>query len=57
MVDEQEPIFEIATPAFTDIDLNGTPIYLEMHYKNEVPFLIGLEGAIRHPQAKQYIAG
>ncbi|MEZ5032497.1 MAG: hypothetical protein R2787_13965 [Saprospiraceae bacterium] len=58
VVDEQEPIFEIATPAFTDIDLNGTPIYLEMHYKNEVPFLIGLEGSNPTiPQAKQYIAG
>lgn len=58
LVDEQEPIFEVSTPAFTDIALNGTPIYLEMHYKNEVPFLIGLEGSNPTvPQAKQYIAG
>lgn len=58
LVDEQEPVFEVSTPAFTDIDLNGTPIYLEMHYKNEVPFLIGLEGSNPTvPQAKQYIAG
>ncbi len=57
-VDETEPIFEVATPAFTDIPLNNTPIYLEMHYKTEIPFLIGLEGSSPLvPNAKQYIAG
>lgn len=57
-VDEAEPIFEVATPAFTDIPLNNTPIYLEMHYKTEIPFLIGLEGSSPSvPNAKQYIAG
>ncbi len=57
-VDEAEPIFEVATPAFTDIPLNNTPIYLEMHYKTEIPFLIGLEGSSPTiPKAKQYIAG
>ncbi|MCF8237438.1 MAG: hypothetical protein K9I85_04725 [Saprospiraceae bacterium] len=58
LVDETEPIFEVATPAFTDIPLNNTPIYLEMHYKTEIPFLIGLEGSSPLvPNAKQYIAG
>lgn len=57
-VDEAEPIFEVATPAFSNIPQNNTPIYLELHYKTEIPFLIGLEGSSSSiPKAKQYIAG
>lgn len=31
-------------PLLTDLPVNGTPVYLEMHYKNNVPFSVGLVG-------------
>ena len=39
-----ENYFEIESTAFTDIPANGTPVYLEIQYRNEVPFFIGLSG-------------
>lgn len=31
-------------PLLTDLPVNGTPVYLEMHYMNNVPFSVGLVG-------------
>lgn len=44
-LDTIENYFEIESTAFTDIPANGTPVYLEIQYRNEVPFFIGLSGS------------
>ncbi|HLF62414.1 MAG TPA: hypothetical protein VI603_01615 [Saprospiraceae bacterium] len=33
-----------SVPVLTDLPVNGTPVYLELHYKNNVEFSIGLVG-------------
>ena len=56
-VDETNTVFEVASIPL-DLPQNGTPIYLEMHYKNEIPFLIGLEGRDAVISgAKDYVVG
>lgn len=44
-LDTIENYFEIESTSFTDIPANGTPVYLEIQYRNEVPFFIGLSGS------------
>lgn len=43
-VDQTNRICEVVSPPFTEVPLNGTPNYLEMHYKNEVVFFVGIAG-------------
>lgn len=44
-LDTLNQLFEIATISYTDLPLNGTPIYLEVNYKNDVPFVFGISGS------------
>lgn len=44
-LDTIENYFEIESAPFTDVPDNGTPVYLEIQYRNEVPFFIGLSGS------------
>lgn len=43
-VDQTNRICEVVSPPFTEVPLNGTPNYLELHYKNEVVFFVGIAG-------------
>lgn len=43
-VDTTNRIAELASGIYTDIPANGTPVYLEIHYRNEAPLLIGIRG-------------
>lgn len=43
---KNEPIFECVSPIIPEIPANGTPIYVEINYRNEVPFIVGLMGEV-----------
>jgi len=58
VVDTFDRIFEVASPVYADITQNGTPVYLEIHYRNEAPFLIGIMGEDSGiPGRKEYAVG
>lgn len=58
LVDTFDRIFEAAAPVYSDLRQNGTPIYLEIHYRNEAPFLIGIMGEeFGVPGRKEYVVG
>jgi len=43
--DESNPIFEFGSDFIYSIEaLNGSPVYLELDYKNEIPFQVGVLG-------------
>ncbi len=57
-LDSLNPLFEIASISYTDLPLNGTPIYLEVHYKNDVPFVFGISGSSAIiPSYRQFAVG
>jgi hypothetical protein len=42
---EEAPEIRVASlPLLGDLPINGSPVYLEMHYRNTVPFSVGLVG-------------
>ncbi len=46
----EHPELEVSTfLLFTDLPVNGTPVYLELNYKNNVEFAIGLVGVENNP--------
>lgn len=57
-LDSLNPLFEIASIPYTDLPLNGTPIYLEVNYKNDVPFVFGISGSSAIlPSYRQFAVG
>ncbi|MBP6185518.1 MAG: hypothetical protein KA479_11300 [Saprospiraceae bacterium] len=57
-LDTLNQLFEIATISYTDLPLNGTPIYLEVNYKNDVPFVFGISGSSSIlPSYRQFAVG
>lgn len=58
VVDTFDRIFEAASPVYADLSQNGTPIYLEIHYRNEAPFLVGIMGEeAGTPGRREYVVG
>lgn len=57
-LDSLNPIYEVVSLSYTDIPINGTPIYLEVHYKNDIPFVFGIAGSsVLLPQYRQFAVG
>ncbi len=54
-LDTMNPEIEFATTVnFTDVPTNGTPVYLEMDYKTEVPLNVGLRATVGVNEANSY---
>jgi len=55
MTSEANPFFEKATfNTFNSADINNTFAYLEMDYKNDIPFRVGIIGIIGNQAERQY---
>ncbi len=48
------PVLEVATTTKFELPVNGSPVFLEMEYKSEVPVLVGLRGHRGSSSAIQY---
>ncbi len=51
------PLNEVGSFELNSIPRDGTKIYVEIHYKNEVDLLIGLKGYSSNDQGTQYLVG
>lgn len=57
-VDSTSPVHQVVSIPVGDIPYNGTPIYVELHYKNEVPFFVGFTAtAFGFPEYTEYVLG
>jgi hypothetical protein len=56
-LDTLQPLNEISSIELNNLPKDGTRIYVEINYKNEVDFLVGLKGYSANDQATQYIVG
>lgn len=57
-LDTLERVAEITTDVIADLPRNGTPVYLEINYRNDAPFLVGIIGEDAGiPNVRQYLVG
>ena len=56
-MDTLAPLNEVASFELNTLPKDGTKIYVELHFKNEVDFLVGLKGYSGINEATQYIVG
>lgn len=56
-MDTLYPLNEVGSFELNNIPRDGTKVYVEMHYKNEVDLLIGLKGYSSIDQGTQYLVG